>query len=52
MKKFLQNFKTSTPGIIAIITGISLLISKQIPEGVAAIMSGIGLVGAKDHDQK
>jgi hypothetical protein len=45
-----KNWKTTLFGIGSIITGITLIIKGDIPGGVTAILSGLGLAAAKDHD--
>ena len=48
----MRNLKTSFFGISAVITGVALILKHSINEGVASIISGIGLIFAKDHDSK
>ena len=45
-----KNWKTTFAGIAAVISGISLIITGQIVEGVSAIAAGIGLHAAKDGE--
>jgi hypothetical protein len=47
-----KNWKTSLSGIGAIISGIALIFKGSVAEGVTAIITGIGLVAAKDNDIK
>jgi hypothetical protein len=47
-----KNWKTTFFGISSIITGIATIIKGDINSGVAIIITGIGLVFAKDHDTK
>lgn len=46
-----KNWKTSIAGFGAIITGVATIVSGNIVEGVTAIITGVGLVGAKDYDK-
>lgn len=46
----LKNWKTSLAGIGAVITGIATALKGDIIGGVTAVITGIGLVGAKDYD--
>lgn len=48
----LRNWKTSLSGLGAIISGIALIFKGNVAEGVTAIITGIGLVSAKDNDKK
>lgn len=50
MKKFIQNWKTSFFGITSILSGAALIFKGQLSEGVTAVLTGLGLVVAKDHD--
>jgi hypothetical protein len=45
-----KNWKTTLFGIGSIFSGVILIIKGQIPEGVTAIMTGLGLTAAKDFD--
>jgi len=45
-----KNWKTSLFGLGAFITGIATIISGDIVTGVTAILSGLGLIAAKDSD--
>jgi len=47
-----KNWKTTLFGIGSIFSGVILIIKGQIPEGVTAIMAGLGLTAAKDFDNK
>lgn len=49
-KNFRINWKTSLAGLGGIATGIGLLIKGQIFEGVSSIITGAGLIGAKDFN--
>lgn len=46
----LRNWKTSLSGLAAIIGGIALIVKGDIAGGVTGILSGIGLISAKDFD--
>jgi hypothetical protein len=48
----LKNWKTTLFGISGILSGIVMIIKGDIPAGVIAIISGMGLNFAKDSDQK
>jgi hypothetical protein len=43
-----KNWKTSLFGLGAIITGIAQLLHGDVTGGVTAVISGLGLVAAKD----
>jgi hypothetical protein len=45
-----KNWKTTLAGLGAIITGIATIVKGDIVGGVSAVITGIGLVGAKDYD--
>lgn len=45
-----KNWKTSLAGIGAVITGIATIVKGDVVGGVTAVITGIGLVGAKDFD--
>lgn len=47
-----KNWKTTLFGISSIITGIATIIKGDIQTGIAIIVSGAGLIFAKDHDSK
>ena len=47
-----KNWKTTLFGISSIITGIATIIKGDIQNGIAIIVTGAGLVLAKDHDNK
>lgn len=47
-----KNWKTTLFGISSIITGIATIIKGDIQNGIAIIVTGVGLVFAKDHDNK
>ena len=44
----LRNWKTSLFGLGAVITGVATIIHGDIPGGITAIISGLGLFAAKD----
>lgn len=45
-----KNWKTSLFGLGTLITGVATIIKGDIPGGVTAILTGLGLVVAKDSD--
>jgi len=45
-----KNWKTSLLGIGSIVTGVALFLTGDQAGAVASIMSGIGLMFAKDHN--
>jgi hypothetical protein len=45
-----KNWKTSLAGLGAVITGIATIVKGDIVGGVSVIITGLGLVGAKDYD--
>jgi hypothetical protein len=51
MKKLLINWKTSLSGLGSIILGIASITTGNMNEGIGAIVSGIGLILAKDHNK-
>jgi hypothetical protein len=46
-----KNWKTSLAGLGAIITGVASIVTGNVVEGVTAIITGVGLVTAKDYDK-
>jgi L-aminopeptidase/D-esterase-like protein len=46
------NWKTTLFGITSILSGIAAIIKGDIHTGVTIIVSGVGLVFAKDYDNK
>jgi hypothetical protein len=46
-----KNWKTSLAGLGAVITGIATIVKGDLVGGITAIITGVGLVGAKDYDQ-
>ena len=52
MKNILNNWKTSSAGIISIATGIIIIVNDKtkITEGLTAILAGIGLLFAADSN--
>jgi hypothetical protein len=46
-----KNWKTSLSGLAGIITGITLIVNSHVPEGITAIITGIGLISAKDYNK-
>jgi hypothetical protein len=47
-----KNWKTSTCGIGTIVTGIVLIFKHQAQEGIVNIITGLGLIFAKDNTNK
>lgn len=45
-----KNWKTTISGLGAIISGIALIVKGDIAGGVTAVITGIGLVAAKDSN--
>ena len=45
-----KNWKTSLFGLGAVISGLATVLKGDIPTGVTAIISGLGLFAAKDAD--
>jgi hypothetical protein len=45
-----KNWKTSSTGIGAIVCGIGCILKGDLTAGITAIITGIGLLGAKDHN--
>jgi hypothetical protein len=50
MKHLIENWKTTLAGIVAIIGGI-LQYHNNTPEAVTGIITGIGLITAKDGNK-
>jgi hypothetical protein len=46
-----KNWKTTFFGFSAVLSGIAMIIKGQPAEGIAAILSGLGLAAAKDYDK-
>ena len=46
-----KNWKTSGSGIGAIVCGIGCIIKGDLTAGITAIITGIGLLNAKDHNK-
>lgn len=44
-----KNWKTTLLGLGSIVTGVALFLKGQQAEAISALMSGIGLIFAKDH---
>lgn len=51
MKKIFKNWKTTIAGIATVATGVSLVVSGHLVEGISAILTGLGLTAAKDFDK-
>ena len=47
-----RNWKTSFFGISTLISGIATIIKGDIQTGITLIITGGGLIFAKDHDNK
>jgi hypothetical protein len=45
-----KNWKTSLFGLGAVITGVATVLKGDVPTGITAILSGLGLFAAKDAD--
>jgi hypothetical protein len=45
-----KNWKTSLLGLGSIVTGVALFLTGDQAGAIASIMSGIGLLFAKDHN--
>jgi len=45
-----KNWKTTLSGFGAIISGIALVVKGDIVGGVTAVITGVGLVAAKDSN--
>lgn len=52
MRKLLQNYKTSAPGIAGVLIGVAAVITGKVAEGITTIVVSIGLLGSKDYDKK
>jgi len=46
-----KNWKTSLAGFGAIVTGVATILKGDVVGGVTAVITGVGLIGAKDYDQ-
>lgn len=46
----LKNWKTSLFGLGTLLTGIATIVKGDIPGGITAILTGLGLISAKDID--
>lgn len=44
----LKNWKTSLFGLGTLITGVATIIKGDIPGGITAVLTGLGLFAAKD----
>lgn len=47
-----KNWKTSLAGLGAIVTGIATVLKGDIVGGVTSVITGVGLIGAKDYDKE
>ena len=52
MKSIFKNWKSTFFGITTVLSGAALILKGQPAEGIAIILSGLGLTVAKDHDQQ
>lgn len=48
MRKFFHNWKTSIAGLGSVLTGVAQIVSGHPHEGIGLIITGIGLIAAKD----
>jgi hypothetical protein len=46
-----KNWKTSLFGLGSIITGLATIFKGDVPMGLTAILTGLGLVSAKDSEK-
>jgi hypothetical protein len=46
----MKNWKTTLAGAASILTGLVQVIKGDIATGATAIVTGVGLIFAKDHD--
>lgn len=46
-----KSWKTTLFGLSAILSGVAMIVKGQPAEGIAAILSGLGLTTAKDFDK-
>lgn len=46
------NWKTSFFGITSILGGVAAIMKGNTIEGITVILSGLGLIAAKDHNNK
>ena len=53
MKKYLQNWKTTSAGIILMASGITMFINDHtaVTESLSAILGGFGLIFAADSQK-
>lgn len=45
-----KNWKTTLSGLGAVITGVATIVKGDVVTGVSVIITGLGLVSAKDYD--
>jgi len=45
-----KNWKTTIAGIASVLSGVALIVTGQLIEGVTAIAAGLGLHAAKDAE--
>lgn len=50
MRNVLKNWKTSLFGLGSAITGIAMIVTGKVAEGVGLVMTGITGIFSKDHD--
>lgn len=48
----MKNWKTTLSGLAALLTGATLIVAGDYTTGVASVVSGIGLIFAKDSNAK
>ena len=48
--KILKNWKTNLAGLGALISGVALIVTGQLNEGIGSVIAALGLFSAKDHD--
>lgn len=49
-KGLFKNWKTNLFGFSAVISGVVMIVKGNAIEGISAILAGLGLGSAKDHD--
>lgn len=52
MKGIIKNWKTTLFGVGALITAIAQIVSGDKVNGIIAVCTALGLISAKDHDNK
>ena len=53
MKNALKNWKTTSAGVVMIVTGVLLYLNDRTKtvEALTSVLAGFGLIWAKDNDQ-